>query len=144
MLVESRILSFGIWNSPQGICNPTNDWNGESKFHWKGIWTLQRGMYNPRLSWITLNTRSYNLYMGQDYKGNNYYLIKFLYNIVGDPFQQLLCSNLCLDHNVFLHLKVGVCPTFCNLCCSVKEGKLLPLELFDVTTKGLCVHTTLI
>ena len=51
-------------------------------------------------------------------------------------------SNLFLDHNVFLHLKVGVCSTFCNLCCYVKEGKLLPEELFDVTTKGLCVHTT--
>ena len=55
-----------------------------------------------------------------------------------------MCSNLFLDHNVFLHLKVGVCSTFCNLCCYVKEGKLLPEELFDVTTKGLCVHTTLI
>ena len=55
-----------------------------------------------------------------------------------------MCSNLFLDHNVFLHLKVGVCPTFCNLCCYVKEEKLLPKELFDVTTKGLCVHTTLI
>ena len=56
-----------------------------------------------------------------------------------------LCAAICfLDHNVFLHLKVGVCPTFCNLCCYVKEGKLLPEELFDVTTKGLCVNTTLI
>ena len=53
-----------------------------------------------------------------------------------------MCSNLFLDHNVFLHLKVGVCSTFCNLCCYVKEGKLLPEEMFDVTTKGLCVHTT--
>lgn len=81
--------------------------------------------------------------MGQD-KGNNF--ITFMCNIVGDPLQQLatMCSNLFLGHNIFLHLKLGVCSTFCNLCCYVKEGELLPEELFDVTAKGLCVHTTLI
>ena len=28
------MLSFGIQNTAQGIRNPTNDWNPESKFHW--------------------------------------------------------------------------------------------------------------
>ena len=30
LLVESRILDFGILNTVQGIWNPTNDWNLES------------------------------------------------------------------------------------------------------------------
>ena len=33
LLVESRILGFGIRSSAQGIRNPTKDWNLESKFH---------------------------------------------------------------------------------------------------------------
>ena len=35
--VKSGLLSFGIQNSTQGIRNPANDWNPESKFHWQGI-----------------------------------------------------------------------------------------------------------
>ena len=31
------ILVFGIRKSAQGIRNPTNDWNPESKFHWRGV-----------------------------------------------------------------------------------------------------------
>ena len=31
--MKSGILVFGIGNAPQGIRNPTNDWNPESKFH---------------------------------------------------------------------------------------------------------------
>ena len=31
--VESGILGFGIWNTAQGIQNPTKDWNPESKFY---------------------------------------------------------------------------------------------------------------
>ena len=31
-LVESGILGFGIRKTAQGILNPTNDWNPESKF----------------------------------------------------------------------------------------------------------------
>ena len=31
--VESEILGFGILNTAQGIRNPTNDWNPESKFY---------------------------------------------------------------------------------------------------------------
>ena len=30
--MESEILGFGIGNSAQGIRNPTNDWNPNSKF----------------------------------------------------------------------------------------------------------------
>ena len=33
LIVESRILGFGIRNTAYGIQNPANDWNPESKFH---------------------------------------------------------------------------------------------------------------
>ena len=86
-----------------------------------GIYSVE---YRIVLDYFT--TRPYNLYAGQD-KGNN--------NIISSSFVQhcwrsipatYMCSNLFLDHNVFLHLKVGVSSTFCN-CCYVKEGKLLPV-----------------
>ena len=32
-ILEIGILVFGIRNSAQGIRNPTNDWNPESRFH---------------------------------------------------------------------------------------------------------------
>ena len=32
LLVELKILGFGIRTTAQGIRNPTNDWNPESKF----------------------------------------------------------------------------------------------------------------
>ena len=53
------ILSFRIRNTSQGMQNPTNDCNPESKFHWQkirnpvpGTWNQWRGIQNPRLSWI--------------------------------------------------------------------------------------------
>ena len=59
---KSAILGFGIWNTAQGIRNPTNDWNAESKCHWQriqnpdpGIWNPRFGTQNPRLSWIPLH-----------------------------------------------------------------------------------------
>ena len=33
LLLESRILGFGIRNTAHGFRNQTNDWNPESKFH---------------------------------------------------------------------------------------------------------------
>ena len=33
LLVESGTLGFGIWNTAQGIWNPANYWNPESKLH---------------------------------------------------------------------------------------------------------------
>ena len=33
LLVKSGILGYGIRNTAQGIWNPANDWNLESKFH---------------------------------------------------------------------------------------------------------------
>ena len=48
LLVESEILGFGIRNTAQGIRNPTNDWNPESKFHWQ---KLESSTWNPE-SWI--------------------------------------------------------------------------------------------
>ena len=41
---KSGILAFcRVWNTAQGIRNPTNDWNQESKFHWQesGIQSLE-------------------------------------------------------------------------------------------------------
>ena len=37
LLVESGILGLGIRNTAQGIRNPTNDCNPESKFHWQRL-----------------------------------------------------------------------------------------------------------
>ena len=37
LLVESGILGFGTQNTAQGIRNPTEEWNPESKFHWKRL-----------------------------------------------------------------------------------------------------------
>ena len=57
--MESGILSFGIWNTDQGIWNPNNDRNLEfysfTEKYWNlvpGIRNPQRGIQNPRLCWI--------------------------------------------------------------------------------------------
>ena len=42
--MESGILGFGVRNTDQGIRNPANDWNPESKFH-KQI--LESNTWNP-------------------------------------------------------------------------------------------------
>ena len=50
-LVESGILGFGIRNTAQGIRNPTNDWNPDSKFHWERLgsssWNPESTAWNP-------------------------------------------------------------------------------------------------
>ena len=48
LLVESRILGFGILNTVQGIRNPTNDWNLESDDQQSGIqfWNPESTVYN--------------------------------------------------------------------------------------------------
>ena len=60
LLVGSEILGFGISGLSQGIRNPANDWNLESKFHGKGIRNpitrtrnKQRGIQNPVLNYLT-------------------------------------------------------------------------------------------
>ena len=85
MLVESRTMGFGIWNTALRIGNLTNDWNPESKFHQQGTgiaglksrthgmksgmqvpptrdWNCRPGIQNawceirnPRQSWIPLH-----------------------------------------------------------------------------------------
>ena len=49
--VKYRILGFGIRNTTQGIRNPTNDWNPESKSHLKNqesrTRTLESTAWNP-------------------------------------------------------------------------------------------------
>ena len=32
-VVDSGILGFGIWDTAQGIRNPTDDWNPESRLY---------------------------------------------------------------------------------------------------------------
>ena len=67
MLVESRILSFGICNPAQGIQNSANDYylesgilllirirNPSSRDKESGIRNPQGGIQNPRLSCVTL------------------------------------------------------------------------------------------
>ena len=51
LLVESKILAFGIGNTAQGIQNPTNHWKLQSKFHYKE-WIPVTGIQNPRLTRI--------------------------------------------------------------------------------------------
>ena len=36
LLVESRVMGFGIPDSALGVQKPANNWNPESKFHWQG------------------------------------------------------------------------------------------------------------
>ena len=57
-------MSFGIWNTVQGIRILPNDWNPESKFHQQetgiaglesGIRNPRRGIRNSRQSWIPLH-----------------------------------------------------------------------------------------
>ena len=52
--MESAILGFRIRNTSQGVRNPSNDWNPESKLTDK-CWNPERGIQNPRLSWIPLH-----------------------------------------------------------------------------------------
>ena len=51
LLMESGIPGFGIRNTAQGIWNPTNDWNSESKFYWQipesGTWNPESTVRNP-------------------------------------------------------------------------------------------------
>ena len=65
MLVGSGILDLGIWNMAQGIQNPTNDWNPESKFHWQkresSKWNLESSPWNTESKTVSLG---FPLYMG--------------------------------------------------------------------------------
>jgi len=50
-LMESDILGFGIRNTAQGIRNPNNDCNPESKFYWQilksSTWNRESTAWNP-------------------------------------------------------------------------------------------------
>ena len=57
--VKSGILGFGIRNTAQGIRNPSNDCNPESKFHWNpGPKNPKSTACNPQ-SWGELNYETY-------------------------------------------------------------------------------------
>ena len=68
-LMECEILGFGIWNTAQGIRNPTNDWYPESKFHWlileSSTWNPESMAWNPE-SRTVLDSR----YMGRFINSN--------------------------------------------------------------------------
>ena len=57
LLVESGILGLGIRSTAQGIRNPTDDWNPESKILNPviEIRNPRRGIQKQRLSWIFLH-----------------------------------------------------------------------------------------
>ena len=59
--MKSGILVFGIRNTAQGIVNPTNNWDQESKFHSQrpGVQYLYSEIQNSRLSWIPLKPGSH-------------------------------------------------------------------------------------
>ena len=60
--LESWVLESGFRNTVQGLRNPINDWNPESKFYRQrnrnpvsGVRNARREIQNPRLSWIPLH-----------------------------------------------------------------------------------------
>ena len=57
LLVESRILCFGIWNKAQGIRNPIEEYisTDNDRNQVPGIQNLRCGIQNARLSWIPLH-----------------------------------------------------------------------------------------
>ena len=58
LLVESEILGSGFQNSAQGIKNPANDWNPQSKFHWKGIQNPESRTVVDYLGWGEMLTKN--------------------------------------------------------------------------------------
>ena len=61
LFVESGILGFGIRNTAQGIRNPANDWNPESKFHCLRI--FESSIWNPESKTVLVS-----LYMRQMFR----------------------------------------------------------------------------
>ena len=60
--LKSWVLESGFRNTVQGLRNPINDWNPESKFYRQrnrnpvpGVRNARREIQNPRLSWIPLH-----------------------------------------------------------------------------------------
>ena len=47
LLEKSGILGSGIWSKVQGIRNPSNEWNPESRFHWQ---RLGSSTWNPQFT----------------------------------------------------------------------------------------------
>ena len=51
LLIKFEILGFGIRNTAQGIRNPTDNWNPESKFYWQilesSTWNPESTRWNP-------------------------------------------------------------------------------------------------
>ena len=78
--MESGILGFGVWNTAQGIRNPTNDWYPESKFHWQ---ILESSTSNPEpMTWnpesrTVLDSR----YMGRFINSNLIIFFQFQFSV---------------------------------------------------------------
>ena len=73
----SGIRGSRIRNTAQGIRNPTNDRNRESKFHLQRtrirclkIRNPLRGVQNPRLPWIPLDSLAWGEYTHTDARTN--------------------------------------------------------------------------
>ena len=56
LLVASRILGFRIRNTAQGIRNPTNDWNPQSKSNWE---RLELSTWNPESTGVESRIKHY-------------------------------------------------------------------------------------
>ena len=61
LIVESGILGSGIQNTAQGIENPANDWNPESKIHWEEFRSPESMAWYPEdcLGPRTINNSTY-------------------------------------------------------------------------------------
>ena len=46
-------LGFEMWNTAQGIRNPTKRWNLQSEIYWESIRYPRRRIRNQRLSWVS-------------------------------------------------------------------------------------------
>ena len=112
LLRESEILCFGIRNSPQGIPNPTNDWNPESSStdkYWNsvpGIRNPQRGIQNPRLSRIPLHGAKHR--KKQSLWNKNLFLLahKCSYEATTETFQNFVKGYI-YSYNIPTKLTVG-------------------------------------
>ena len=85
----SGIRSSRIRNTAQGIRNPTNDRNRESKFHLQRtrirclkIRNPLRGVQNPRLPWIPLDSLAWDEYTHTDAR-TNYFVEEFINSVQG-------------------------------------------------------------
>ena len=68
LVLESAILEFGFQNAVQGIRNPTNDWNPESRFQWQRLESRTRNpestAWNPKSKTVLDSVTWCDLFLG--------------------------------------------------------------------------------